>query len=411
MADWGKALEGMQKGMMQGASIGLDIDKFTEDNRRAQIQLQLQAEQHQANMQAAQDQHYQTSMNIWGKTTEDLYTDLVAGKTEKVRAALLGPQGAILKRVGETLKVPLGMWDQSNPALMEEVIKTIGENGRIVRDLNTGVMNPSTLTDVQYRGMVGSLGRELSDKAIATGTAIRKDRTVSQPDFVKNFTEIPANTPGARLMVVVDSNGVEKEVWAKKHEDEYGNFYKAARMDAALASRSQTAARTLDNNYVIKQLTTQQVAAEGLQKLVSLAQGGNQVAANSMGAKAARAMGEVGVLTETDVSRYVAGRSVPRKFVDKMKSWINGTPTDMTLDEIKEAQGIFTQVYAEKVQPIVNQHIERFAKQEKVSLDRAGELLGYQYVNLGAPATNPNTISNELIDQAFGLQPTKKKAK
>ena len=151
-----------------------------------------------------------------------------------------------------------------------------------------------------------------------------------------------------------------KALEAKKKKE--ASPYQELLGEDRLAKAAQTAKLDLEKNQTYKKLADQEVSASFLQDLITEAKAGNQVAANSMGAKAARAMGEVGVLTEEDVSRYVRGGSITRSTADKLLKWTTGKPSNMTLDEISKVQGIFEKQFNLKVQPVIDRHIETFTR-------------------------------------------------
>ena len=74
---------------------------------------------------------------------------------------------------------------------------------------------------------------------------------------------------------------------------------------------------------------------ESVQELINQVEQGNQAALGALGTKLARAMGEVGVLTDTDVVRYVQGQSWGRKLMDAAKKGAYGELSDDTLNDIR----------------------------------------------------------------------------
>lgn len=83
-----------------------------------------------------------------------------------------------------------------------------------------------------------------------------------------------------------------------------------------------------------KKAFEQAMALEDIQPLVEQVKAGNQNAAAALGTRLARAMGEVGVLTDADVTRYVQGTSWGRKLQDWYSRGAEGAPSPETLEEI-----------------------------------------------------------------------------
>lgn len=85
-----------------------------------------------------------------------------------------------------------------------------------------------------------------------------------------------------------------------------------------------------------KKAVEQGMEFEAVDRLVEQAQSGNQAALAALGTKLARAMGEVGVLTDTDVVRYVGGTSWGRKLQDWAKKGFQGELSEDTIKDISE---------------------------------------------------------------------------
>lgn len=87
----------------------------------------------------------------------------------------------------------------------------------------------------------------------------------------------------------------------------------------------------------------QAMAMEDIAPLIEQVKSGNEVAAASLGARLARAMGEVGVLTDTDVTRYVGGTTWGRQLKDWYSKRLDGDKNakiseDTLKDIIKNAK-------------------------------------------------------------------------
>lgn len=129
----------------------------------------------------------------------------------------------------------------------------------------------------------------------------------------------------------------------------------------------------------IKPLYGQKIGLSQIDDLVDIAKSGNTVAATALGTKAARAMGEVGVLTDSDVTRYVQSGRLDRKAADVLSRWIQGKPTDATLNEISQISSVIKDRFQSNVQPVYNQYIEVLARNLDMTPDEAAFKLGVQY--------------------------------
>ena len=73
----------------------------------------------------------------------------------------------------------------------------------------------------------------------------------------------------------------------------------------------------------------------------------------------AKAMGEVGVLTEQDVKRYVQSGQLLRATEDKLLKMIKGTPIQATQDEIIQIVGVMKDAYDSNIRPKQKEYVER----------------------------------------------------
>jgi len=85
-----------------------------------------------------------------------------------------------------------------------------------------------------------------------------------------------------------------------------------------------------------KKAMEQNMEFDAVSELIASAEGGNEQAIAALGTKMARAMGEVGVLTDTDVVRYMTGTSWGRKLKDWYKKGAEGELSPETLKDIKD---------------------------------------------------------------------------
>lgn len=185
-------------------------------------------------------------------------------------------------------------------------------------------------------------------------TPITKESLLAKGEFdpVKDFVvEPPAN------------NQDEKD---RKREDQ---------MSKAVTDYAQK----IESHPIIKKLQDQALGLHSVEDMLDLVGKGNTVASSAMGMKMARAMGEVGVITEQDVHRYVESKKLTQKAADKVLGWSRGTPSNATQAEIKEIANYLNDRYQSDAQPIYNRYIERFARAYKMSPDDAAYQLNFPY--------------------------------
>lgn len=135
----------------------------------------------------------------------------------------------------------------------------------------------------------------------------------------------------------------------------------------------------LEANPATKKMREQDISTAQVDTLINLAKSGNTIAATASGAKMAKAMGEVGVLTDEDIKRYVKSGALARGTADKLKKMIDGSPTEATLEEILEIGTAMRAAYQEKIQPVYNDYVSRLAINYKMPTSEAATRLRVPY--------------------------------
>ena len=88
-------------------------------------------------------------------------------------------------------------------------------------------------------------------------------------------------------------------------------------------------------------------------------------------------MGEVGVLTDQDVQRYVKAGMLSRKAGDTLSTWIKGKPTQATMSEIKQITSVLKDTHGDRLQPIFDQYADNAHQNLGVDLETAYTRLGF----------------------------------
>lgn len=130
---------------------------------------------------------------------------------------------------------------------------------------------------------------------------------------------------------------------------------------------------------VIKELNKQSLSLGSADQLINLAKSGNTISSNALGSKIARAMGEVGVLTDQDVVRYVQSGRLDRAAADKLSKMITGAPTEATLNEIQQIGDVLRDSFQTKIQPRYDNYINAYSKIEGVTPEQFSQTLSLSY--------------------------------
>lgn len=171
-----------------------------------------------------------------------------------------------------------------------------------------------------------------------------------------------------------------------------------ANLDVRKDSMVLNWAAKMRNDPSIKPLYQQKINAGYVDQIIGAAKEGNTVAGAALAAKMARTMGEVGVLTDNDVKRYVTSGRLDRGAADKLTRMTQGKPTDATLDEIGQIAGILSSTFDEKVQPTYNWYAEVLANVTGDTPENTARLLGVSY------SSNKNSVPRQASPQPVAIQ-------
>lgn len=144
---------------------------------------------------------------------------------------------------------------------------------------------------------------------------------------------------------------------------------------------------------IIKKINENGLNMASIDALQSLVKDGNTVAFSGLGIKMAKGMGEVGVMTENDVKRYVQSRQISQKAADTLLGWLRGSPTEATMNELGDIQKAMRSAFQENLQPRIDQYIRPYSKIEGLAPEDFADRLGMSYGGklraLETPALKP----------------------
>lgn len=149
--------------------------------------------------------------------------------------------------------------------------------------------------------------------------------------------------------------------------------------DDKFKNRLNNQKNRLINDPRIKPLHAQDIGLRQVGEIMNMVKDGNTVAAGALGVKMAKAMGEVGVLTDQDVLRYVQSGRLDRMAADKLSRMIRGVPSDATQAEIGQIASVLRDSFSEKIQPIYNEYIDQFSQVEGLTPDEVSKKMAIPY--------------------------------
>ena len=156
----------------------------------------------------------------------------------------------------------------------------------------------------------------------------------------------------------------------------------------------------MERNPILKGLREQGLGLSQVDQLVDLTKKGNTVSSAALGTKMARGMSEVGVLTESDVTRYIQSGQLTRKAGDILSRWMLGKPTDATIDEIAQISEVLKSNFGKNVQSIHNNYVNRLSRNYGLKTEDAAYRLDVPYMEVKneVKRTDPTTGKTAIFD-------------
>lgn len=141
--------------------------------------------------------------------------------------------------------------------------------------------------------------------------------------------------------------------------------------------------KDLDQDPVFKDLKKQESAFQQIDQLKEAAADGNEVATASIGTRMARAMGEVGVLTDADVVRYLGNQSYGRKMLDWYNRGMKGQLNAPGAGEMAQVAEIMDTLVQQQIGPLyeryagrLRENYNRFMPDDAISSEESLRMLG-----------------------------------
>lgn len=184
--------------------------------------------------------------------------------------------------------------------------------------------------------------QEKFDPGSAQSKALREALKIYQINIPEgySFADIEKAYPVITKAIESEEARQAKKENAKLFAEMRGDVQKdkKAQQDANLLSRYQTRA---ESHPIVKDAQKSMSAASRIEDLLKIASNEGGQALSALGPQVARLMGEVGVLTESDVTRYVQNPQQAKKLFAQMSKWSQGKLPAADAENIKNIMGIF----------------------------------------------------------------------
>jgi len=177
-----------------------------------------------------------------------------------------------------------------------------------------------------------------------------------------------------------ETSDYRQQIASQKQQEE------GRRVGKTIADEAQRLGR---GDKIIQEQRKQMAAFEEVDNLLNQSKAGNEQAISALGTRLARAMGEVGVLTDADVTRYIAGQSWGRKFMDWATRGLKGELPKSSVEDLEELTKQLRDVYNHRINRNYDeaakilmertpQYVDQFSgEREPMTIEKAKRLVGH----------------------------------
>lgn len=184
--------------------------------------------------------------------------------------------------------------------------------------------------------------KEMSDPNSPTSKIYRQTLKEMAPNIaaMPELVDASANMikgvyPMVKEKLDLDARRAQQQIMLQFRQEQLGQRQKEEKRRTQ-QGHLNAARGLLKDDPRFKKAIEQGMEFESVNDLLSEVEKGNEVALSALGTKLARAMGEVGVLTDTDVVRYIAGQSWGRRLEKWYKGGMQGKLPPESLKEIRK---------------------------------------------------------------------------
>lgn len=151
----------------------------------------------------------------------------------------------------------------------------------------------------------------------------------------------------------------------------------------------------IETNPFLNKLKEQNLGLDVTGDIADLVKNGNTVGAAALGIKEAKGLGEVGVMTERDVTRYITSKQLSQRAGDILSTWLKGVPSQATQEEIAQINGVLHDKLISKINDEYGQYVDLLANNFNIPREEAARRLA---INL--PARQPLAAAPIAAPQA-----------
>jgi hypothetical protein len=134
-----------------------------------------------------------------------------------------------------------------------------------------------------------------------------------------------------------------------------------------------------ENDKVTKALKDQNLAFDKVDNLLDMMKSGNEAVLSPLGISMAKAMGEVGVMTDKDVVRYIKTNGVADEVKDFFSKKSAGVLTEKTQKNLKDIAGIFKILARNKINKTRDKYINIAYRNYGKTMDLSRDEVAYRF--------------------------------
>jgi hypothetical protein len=233
-----------------------------------------------------------------------------------------------------------------------------------------------------------------------SGNFIKKNATGMIRKAEKELSKQRVEQSETRIGLAKNKLGLSKQ--------RYSHTVKKTAKDFAEKNQNQVigAQKALRNSIYTK--TAKEIISNVpmLDSALSAAERGEETALAVLGVKMAKIMGEKGMLSETDVTRYTSASSLIGKAKASFMKYVSAKPSkdvsksikNMTKEMIDTSEGLLDKA--------INEHANLFAKAEGIGIDESKYLLDHRIKVKGGKKEQPKQVNKLNRSDKYSLMKT-----
>lgn len=280
--------------------------------------------------------------------------------------------------------------DRNRTQALAMLVKGLGQIGGALVQQNVGATNAPVNIDVDP--LMKMAEQKVSDVGMLEAEKLRDPASEASKAYREQITalgvKVPESMSAADLkkmfpqLISMQQSQMNRELREKMMErrltqDEKREAQRVKRGKELRQKDLFNAARSrLKDDGTYKEIKKQQKAFDEVESLLESGMSGNQLATAGLGTRLARAMGEVGVLTDADVIRYLKGSSYGRQITDWLSLKGKGKLSRAAANELSKNIQIFRDAAKRQTDKLYDTTARSVSSSFEIPQDEVYKILG-----------------------------------